>query len=58
MSRGFHLLRGFVLDGMNGLVCEDDKQVVKLVVYKLFDSEGGCDGRTEVEVTKFDERVD
>lgn len=41
MSRRFHLLRGFALDGMNGLVCEDDKQVVKLVIHKLFDSERG-----------------
>lgn len=38
---------------MNGLVYEDDKQIVKLIVCKLFDSEGGCNGRTVVEVTKF-----
>ena len=43
-----------VLDGMNELVYQNDKQVVQLTVLKLFDSEGGCDGRTEVEVTKFD----
>ena len=43
----------FVLDGMNGLVYHDDKQVAKLVVHKLFDSEHGCNGRTEIEVTKF-----
>ena len=47
-------LAKFVLDGMNQLVYEDDKQVVKLVVYKLFDSEHGCNGRMVVEVTKFD----
>ena len=40
------------------MVCDDDKQIVKLIVYKLFDSEGSCDGRTVVELTKFDERVD
>ena len=45
--------RGLVLDGMNGLVYHDDKQVVKLVVYKLYDSEHGCGGRTVIDVTKF-----
>ena len=45
----------FVLDGMNGLVYKDDKQVVKLVAYKLYDSESDCGGRTVVEVTEFDE---
>ncbi|KAL7573106.1 hypothetical protein ACA910_018787 [Epithemia clementina (nom. ined.)] len=50
-------LAKFVLDGMNKLVYKDDKQVVKLVVCKLFDSECGCNGRTVVEVTKFDGRA-
>lgn len=45
-------LAKFVLDGMNGLVYKDDKQVAKLVVCKLFDSEGECNGRTTVEVIK------
>ena len=45
----------FVLDGMNELVYQDDKQVVKLVACKLFDSEGDCNGRTVVKVTKFNE---
>ena len=45
----------FVLDGMNGLVYQDDKQVVKLVAWKLFDSKGSCIGRTLIEVTKFNE---
>ena len=45
----------FALDGMNELVCQDDKQVVKLVACKLFDSEGDCNGRTVVKVTKFNE---
>ena len=48
----------FVLDGMNKLVHQDDFQVAKLVVLKLFDLEGGCEGRTVVEVTGFDEKVD
>ena len=47
-------LAKFVLDGMNKLVCQDDKQVVKLTALKLYDSEGGCDGCTVVEVSKFD----
>lgn len=51
-------LAKFVLDVMNGLAYEDDRQVVKLVVYNLFDSEHGCDGRTVIEVTRFDEKVD
>ena len=44
-----------VLDGMNELVYQDDKQVAKLVACKLFDSEGDCNGRTVVKVTKFNE---
>jgi Holliday junction resolvase RusA-like endonuclease len=51
-------LAKFVLDGLNGLVYHDDCQVVKLVVLKLLDSEGFCEGRTVVEVSQFDERVD
>lgn len=51
-------LAKFVLDSMNKLVYEDDKQVVKLVVCKLFDSEHGCNGRTVVELAKFDEKID
>ena len=45
----------FVLDGINELVYQDHKQVVKLVARKLFDSEGDCSGRTVVKVTKFNE---
>ena len=51
-------LAKFVLDGMNELVYQDDSQVVKLIVYKIYNSEGGCDGRTVVKVTRFDEKVD
>ncbi|CAB9514525.1 expressed unknown protein [Seminavis robusta] len=40
----------FVLDGMNRLVYHDDSQVVKLVVLKLLDNEGSCEGRTQVQV--------
>lgn len=47
-------LAKFVLDGMNGLVHHDDKQVVKLVVHKLFDLEHGCEGRTVIDIAKFD----
>ena len=43
----------FVLDGLNELVHQDDKAVVKLTVLKLHDSEGGCDGRTVVKFVKF-----
>ena len=46
-------LAKFVLDGLNGLVYTDDSQVVKLVLYKLMDSEGQCNGRTVVEVSLF-----
>lgn len=49
-------LAKFVLDALNGLVYHDDRQVVKLLVYKLLDSEGSCEGRTLVEVKPFDER--
>ena len=45
----------FALDGMNELVYQDDKQVAKLVACKLFDSEGDCNGRTVVKVTKSNE---
>ena len=53
-----HNLAKFVLDGMNKLVCDDDSQVVKLVVHKVFDSENRCGGRTVVEVARFDEKMD
>ena len=43
----------FILDAMNGLVYKDDRQVVHLVVSKLLDNEGACEGRTEVEVTQY-----
>jgi Endodeoxyribonuclease RusA len=46
-------LSKFVLDGMNKLVYEDDRQVVKLVVYKLLDCVGECEGRPVVIVSPF-----
>lgn len=50
-------LSKFILDAMNEVVYKDDKTCVKLVASKLYDSEGMCNGRTEVVVTKFDERM-
>ena len=46
-------LAKFVLDALNGLVYYDDSQVVKLVVWKLMDSEGDCSGRTVIKVAQF-----
>ena len=46
----------FILDGMNGLIYKDDAQVVKLIVQKLYDSEGDCSGRTIVDVTEFEDK--
>ena len=46
-------LAKFVLDGLNGLAYHDDRQVVKLVIYKLMDNEGDCSGRTVIEVTEY-----
>ncbi len=51
-------LAKFVLDALNGLVYHDDRQVVKLVVDQLLDSERSCTGRTVVEVSRFDEWTD
>jgi Holliday junction resolvase RusA-like endonuclease len=47
-------LAKFVLDGLNNLLYEDDRQVVKLTVYKLLDNHGSCDGRTIIISTGFD----
>ena len=47
-------LAKFVLDGLNGLVYHDDRQVVRLVATKLLDCEGDCAGRTSIVVSRFD----
>ena len=47
-------LAKFMLDVLNKVVFADDRQVVKLVVLKLQDSDGLCQGRTMVEVSEFD----
>ena len=43
----------YVLDGLNGIAYEDDRQVVKLEAYKLLDNEAGCEGRTTIEIREF-----
>lgn len=45
-------LAKFVLDALNGVVYEDDKQVVILTLLKIRDCTGECSGRTEVHVSK------
>ncbi len=45
-------LAKLVLDGMNGVVCQDDIQVVKLCVVKKMDVFDDCGGRTVVHVTE------
>ncbi len=40
-----------VLDGMNGFVYNDDKQIIKLVLYKFYG-----EPRTEIKVKEFDEK--
>jgi len=44
----------FVFDALNKLVFEDDKQVVKLVAYKLRDNNMSCDGGTRITMSKLD----
>jgi len=43
----------FVIDGMTGVVYDDDCQIVELRAVKLYDSEGDCMGRTVIEVSRF-----
>ena len=47
----------FVMDGMNKIVYEDDKQVVSIIAFKLRDTDGSCLGRTAVEVAPFKEEI-
>ena len=46
-------LTKLVLDALTGVVFRDDRQVVKLVAYKVRDSYMSCNGSTVVEVSKF-----
>jgi Holliday junction resolvase RusA-like endonuclease len=39
----------FVLDGLTGVIYEDDCQVVDLHMFKLRDSSGTCDGRIAID---------
>lgn len=45
-------LAKFILDAMTGPVYWDDSQIVELVILKMNDNEGSCEGRTEVKVTE------
>ena len=47
-------LAKFILDGLNGVLFQDDRQVVQLTALKLLDNEQGCNGRTVIEVAVFD----
>lgn len=47
-------LAKFALDGLNNLMYEDDRQVVKLLVLKLLDNDAECQGRTVVLISAFD----
>jgi Holliday junction resolvase RusA-like endonuclease len=44
-------LTKFVMDSLNGLLYVDDKQIVSLSAIKLLDSEGLCEGATDVKIT-------
>jgi len=43
-------LTKFVLDTVNKIIYDDDRQVVKTEAYKILDCNGLCLGRTEVQV--------
>ena len=43
----------FVLDACNGLLYQDDRQVVKLTLLKLRDNDGLCNGRTVLDVKEY-----
>lgn len=49
-------LAKFVLDAMNGIVYEDDRQVVELLASKHKDSNDTMDGRTVIKVKRYDDR--
>mmetsp|Transcript_15036 Transcript_15036/g.35943 ORF Transcript_15036/g.35943 Transcript_15036/m.35943 type:complete len:339 (-) Transcript_15036:32-1048(-) len=48
-------LAKFVLDSLNNLVYVDDRQIVSLHAIKVLDSEGHCEGATEVMIRRLDE---
>lgn len=48
-------LAKFVLDSLNDLVYVDDRQIVSLHAAKVMDSEGHCEGATEVMIRRLDE---
>jgi Holliday junction resolvase RusA-like endonuclease len=48
-------LAKFVLDSLNDLVYVDDRQIISLHAAKVLDSEGHCEGATEVMIRKLDE---
>lgn len=43
----------FILDCCTGVLYEDDTQVVKLVVTKMYDNHRNCEGRTVVQFKQF-----
>ena len=48
-------LAKFVLDSLNDLVYVDDRQIISLHAAKVMDSEGHCEGATEVTIRRLDE---
>lgn len=50
-------LAKFVLDSIKGIAFADDSQVVHLVLYKMRDSDGDCEGGTLVHIAKFEDPV-
>ena len=48
-------LAKFVLDSLNDLVYDDDRQIISLHAAKVMDSEGHCEGATEVMIRRLDE---
>ena len=48
-------LAKFVLDSLNELAYVDDRQIISLHATKVLDSEGHCEGATEVVIRRLDE---
>jgi Holliday junction resolvase RusA-like endonuclease len=51
-------LAKFVLDSMNGVLYEDDKQIMSLHATKLLDNVGLCEGSTEIYIRTINGDVD